>query len=266
MRYFITVIILFSLLFSLSLKSDSIKKISDIALPNDYRRVAVKRGSFKGYLRNLSLYEKGTEVLLFDGSLKGNQSAHYAVIRMSIGRRNLQQCADAVMRLRAEYFFKKRQYHKIVFNFTSGHAIPFVKWARGYRVRIKGNRVYWIHGGRRGYTRKNLMAYLRIIYSYAGTLSLEREMRRQPMDRMKIGDVFIKGGSPGHAVIVVDMAYHKFTGKKIFMLAQSYMPAQNIHVLKNPLNRRLSPWYKLDFRGKLYTPEWTFEKKHLRRF
>lgn len=31
-------------------------------------------------------------------------------------------------------------------------------------------------------------------------------MKLQSLDKMKIGDVFIKGGSPGHAVIIVDMA------------------------------------------------------------
>jgi len=35
---------------------------------------------------------------------------------------------------------------------------------------------------------------------------------------MNIGDVFIVGGSPGHAVIVVDMAVNS-DGEKIFLLA-----------------------------------------------
>ena len=45
------------------------------------------------------------------------------------------------------------------------------------------------------------------------------------LSEMQIGDVFIRGGSPGHCVIVVDMAVHQETGEKLFMLAQSYMPA-----------------------------------------
>lgn len=83
---------------------------------------------------------------------------------------------------------------------------------------------------------------------------------------MQPGDVFIKGGSPGHAVIVVDMATDVKTGKKMFMLAQSYMPAQEIQVLKNPNNSLLSPWYSLDFGDNLETPEWDFTSKELKRF
>ena len=80
--------------------------------------------------------------------------------------------------------------------------------------------------------------------------------------------MFIKGGSPGHAVIVVDVAIYPQTGKKVFLLAQSYMLAQQTHILVNPANRGLSPWYELsdNDEGKLYTPEWVFEKKDLKRF
>ena len=89
-----------------------------------------------------------------------------------------------------------------------------------------------------------------------------------PYTSLQPGDVFIKGGSPGHAVIVVDVAIYTQTGKKVFLLAQSYMPAQQIHILVNPANRGLSPWYELsdNDEGKLYTPEWVFEKKDLKRF
>jgi hypothetical protein len=83
---------------------------------------------------------------------------------------------------------------------------------------------------------------------------------------MKGGDVFIKGGSPGHAVLVVDMACDPRTGRKIFLLAQSYMPAQDIHILKNPKDAKLSPWYDVEFGTILYTPEWVFAWSELKRF
>ena len=86
------------------------------------------------------------------------------------------------------------------------------------------------------------------------------------LQKIQSGDVFIKGGFPGHAMIVVDVAVNK-EGKKIFMLAQSYMPAQEIHVLKNPMDNDLSPWYELKTDNSLiYTPEWTFAPNQLRRW
>ena len=82
---------------------------------------------------------------------------------------------------------------------------------------------------------------------------------------MQIGDVFIKGGSPGHAVIVVDMAKSS-TGETLFLLAQSYMPAQEIQILVNPVNDDLSPWYSTKYLDYLQTPEWGFEIDELMRF
>jgi hypothetical protein len=86
------------------------------------------------------------------------------------------------------------------------------------------------------------------------------------IQKMEIGHVFIQKGVPfGHAVVVVDMAENPTTGQKVYLLAQSYMPAQEIQVLVNPNNATLSPWYELKNES-LQTPEWDFKPTDLRRF
>lgn len=107
---------------------------------------------------------------------------------------------------------------------------------------------------------------MEIIFTYAGTYSLSKELIPVNMNDLKIGDVFIQGGFPGHAVIVVDMAVNPKNNDKIFLLAQSYMPAQELQILKNPNDENLSPWYSVDFSGELITPEWKFLKSDLKRF
>ena len=71
--------------------------------------------------------------MLYNGSPKGNQSAHAAVFNVDVGNQDLQQCADAVMRLRAEYLFGKGRYEEIHFNFTNGFNADYVKYAEGNR-------------------------------------------------------------------------------------------------------------------------------------
>ena len=78
--------------------------------------------------------------------------------------------------------------------------------------------------------------------------------------------MFIRGGFPGHAVLIVDMAEHEERGDKLFLIVQSYMPAQDIHILVNPADAQLSPWYSIDFGDVLVTPEWNFDAGELRRF
>jgi len=236
--------------------------------PRGYQRVPVAKDSFAEWLRGLPLKAGCPPVYLYNGKKKGNQSVHAAVFDIDVGKQDLQQCVDAVIRLRAEYLYQRKEYAKIHFNFTSGDRASFTKWAAGCRAVVRGNRVSWKKSAAADSSYRSFRKYLDLVFTYAGTASLCNEMRRVPCREMQIGDVFIRGAAPGygHAVIVVDMAADPRTGKKIFLLAQSYTPAQDIHLLVNPSDPRLSPWYALDFGDKLYTPEWTFTAKELSRF
>ena len=234
--------------------------------PESYTRVEALPTSFAHYLRHLPLKPHRAPVLLHNGTSKRNQSVHAAVLNLDVGTRDLQQCADAVMRLRAEYLFAQGRLNDIHFNFTSGFHADFSRWAKGERIRIQGNAASWYAGAASDASHKSLRQFLDVVYSYAGTRSLEKELKPVPIADVQAGDVFIHGGSPGHAVIVMDVAVNA-GGEKIFLLAQSYMPAQDIHVLVNPSNADLSPWYAVREIGDvLETPEWEFSVRELRRF
>ena len=233
------------------------------ALPNGYSRT--KGDSFASFLRSFPLKENGSKVYLYNGEEKYNQGVAAAVLDIDVGKKDLQQCADGVMRLRAEYLYKTKQYDKIHFNFTNGFNAEYSQWRQGFRIKINGNKTSWYKAGEADNSIATFKKYLEIIFSYAGTLSLSRELKSIPLSDIQPGDVFVYGGSPGHAVIVMDVAKNT-AGKKIFMIAQSYMPAQNIHVLVNTNDENISPWYDLSESDKLYSPEWTFEKTELKRF
>jgi len=236
-------------------------------LPKGFQRVAVVQNSFGEYLRTLPLKPNGYKVHLYDGTLKAADNVYDAVIDMEIGTRDLQQCADAIMRLRAEYLFKHKRFSEIHFKFTNGDNAQWLKYAEGYRFEIKDKKYVWSKNSQPDNSYKSFRKYLDLVFTYAGTLSLAKELVPvKSLNDIELGDVFIFGGSPGHAVIVVDVAVNQTTGEKLFLLAQSYMPAQEIQVLKNPNNEALSPWYSVKVENMLVTPEWTFEKTELKRF
>ena len=233
--------------------------------PKGYERTNTTPGSFARYLQLQGLKPYASKVLLYDGSVKGS-NVHEAVLGIDVGKRDLQQCADAIMRLRAEYLFGKQEYSKIHFNFTNGFVASYDKWAHGYRIKVSGNKVSWYKTGDSSYSYASFRKYMDMVFMYAGTLSLAKELKSINASSVQTGDVLIYGGSPGHAVIVVDMAKDA-SGKKLFMIAQSYMPAQEIHVLKNMNNSGISPWYELETAATVIrTPEWTFEKNSWKRF
>lgn len=231
--------------------------------PTGFERNNVDVSSFAYYLRNLPLKKAGALVKYYDGDLKGNYNVYEAVVNLEIGKRNLHQCADAVMRLKAEYLWSTGQYDQIHFNFTNGFRVDYSEWMKGKRMVVKGNKTYWINGAARTNNYQSFWKYMELIFNYSGTLSLDRELNSKSVKDLKIGDVFILGGSPGHAIIVADVVVNPSTGEKRFLLAQSYMPAQETQILKNP-NDDNSPWYSDNFGEVLNTPEWSFYANQLK--
>jgi len=215
--------------------------IGDIPVPSGYTRMAAVAGSFAGWLRSVPL-KKNKTVYYYNGSLKPNQSAQYAVLEISVGTKDLQQCADAVMRLRAEYLYAEKRYTDIAFIDFSG------KWYN------------WLGGA----NRPGFDNYLQNVFGWCGSASLEKQLKPvTDFNNIKAGDVLVKGGFPGHAMTVVDVAKND-TGKKVYMLVQGYQPAQDLHVVVNLLNNKLSPWYEVNEMDDIITPEWRFVKKNLK--
>lgn len=243
-----------------------LQQVKNIPPPKGFERMSQTANSFGSFLNNIKL-KKDKTVYLFDGRKKSNQTVQYVVLDVSVGERDLQQCADAVMRLRGEYLFAQKMYDKIAFHAVEGQLMRFVDWANGNHNLLKNKDVSQKLKPKADVSYANFLKYMNFVFAYASTLSLERELGSlSKISEIQAGDVFIKGGAPGHAIIVMDVARNKTTGKKAFLLAQSYMPAQDIHILKNPNNGALSPWYDEDFGDILQTPEWDFAKKTLRRF
>jgi hypothetical protein len=238
-----------------------------IPVPVGWARVPLSPDSFGAWLRSLPLRPGRPPVRLHDGRLKSRTDVHHAVVDLDVGRRDLQQCADAVIRLRAEYLWWRSTPEAIGFRFTSGEIVPFSRWAAGERPIVRGERVRWTRSAAPDGSYSSFRRYLDTVFTYAGSASLEKELLRVPrVAEVEPGDVFIEGGFPGHAVLVLDVAVETATGRKAFLLGQSYMPAQEFHVLRNAAGPDHGPWYDADFGERLVTPEWTFRADHLRRF
>lgn len=237
------------------------RRVLDIPMPKKYTRVSLDTNSFADWLRHLPLKPTGTAVYYHTGDKKYGQR-HYAVVDIDTGTKDIQQCADAVMRLKAEYHYSQGEHRKIKFKFISGFTADFGRWSEGYRIRLKNNNFSWRKKARPSTDYNTFKLYLETVFIYANSYSLTKTTRKIKINDIQIGDIFLKGGFPGHAVIIVDMAMQGTN--KIFLIAQSYMPAQDIHILKVP--GKNSPWHSADFGKKFITSDWVFAKQALRRF
>jgi len=225
-------------------------------VPTGYHQVKAEPGTFAAYLQSLPLKPAGTQTKTYRGTVAATDVYTAAVVDISVGNEDLQQCADAVMRLRGEYLYHQKKYDAICFNFVSGFKCDYVHYANGYRYR-NGR---WVLLAKKDYGYPAFMHYMNLVFSYAGTLSLDKQLHKiTNPDDLKAGDIFIHGGSPGHCFIVMDVVEND-QHKKQFLLAQSYMPAQNIQLLQYR-----SPWFSMDKHSDILYGE-LIDKAYLKRF
>jgi hypothetical protein len=231
--------------------------LARFGMPVGFHQHITAGNSFGSWLIHLPLKAKGTPTKTYKSDIARTDAYTAAVVDMSIGSQDLQQCADAVMRLRAEYLYHQKQYYAIAFNFTSGFKCDYVHYANGYRYANDK----WVKEAAKDYSYPTFMRYMNLIFSYAGTISLEKELVKVNNGRdMRPGDVFIHGGSPGHCFIVLDVVENTAREKK-FLLAQSFMPAQNIQVLQQSSDA----WFSLQQPANIPYGE-LVNLKYLRRF
>ena len=215
---------------------------SSFELPYNYERVI--NDSYHDWIINQNII-LDEPVYYYNGYIKAGLNRTYvAKFNYEIGTLDLHQCADATIYLHAKYYWDRNQVSKIKYHFTNGMLYSYEDFLKGIRPVVKGNESKLVQSipPEMFYqnTLLNLRKYLRIIWSYAGTLSLEYyDTEFVGWDGPYPGDMFLRGGSPGHVVNVVDIV-SKGRDRK-YILSQSWMPAQEHEILLNPKDN--SVWF-----------------------
>lgn len=243
---------------------ETINTIREIPLPQEFSHIYGNDILYSNALLDIPVRKDNT-VFLFNGKKKNNQQAHYTVLDIAIGKKNLLQCADAAIKLRADFLYRQKRYKEINFISTSGDSISFADWQKGKRWKEKAGHLVAVNHISQGF-QSTYQEFMEFVYSYCGTYSLSRQLQPvESIDSIQPGDIFIRGGFPGHAVTVVSVAKNKM-GEKCFLLVQGFMPAQDIHLLKNPGDSVLNPWYQIEKNEVISTPEWIFQTSDLKRW
>ncbi len=248
------------------INEDSLTIQSRVNVPSGYHRVDYSKGSFEDYLRNYRLKAFGSKIINYDDTAYFWQGGHIGILEIPVPSNGLQQCADALIRIRSEYLWDNHRKNEIGFNFTSGDYCSWIKYAEGFRPNINGNKVSFVKSASMDSSEDNFYRYLNLIYMYSGTLSLYNELPKiNDAKDLKIGDMLIKGGSPGHIVMICDEAVDA-NGDKIYLLFQGNTPAQSVHLVKNLEDSEISPWYHLEKDAVIPVSNYTFYDSKFVRF
>jgi hypothetical protein len=203
----------------------------------------------------LRLAPASEPVLTYDG----RPTHHLArVIELPLVPGDLQQCADSALRVRAEW--QRAQGLPVTMFATSGDPMPWSRWQAGERFTAAGNKLVWRGGGAKGDTDESWERYLAAAFTYAGTLSLQH-YETTPTTDPRPGDVLVVGGSPGHAVLILEVAKSP-DGPTWLLIGEGYMPAQSFHVELGPEDG----WWRWDPVDGLRLSHWHLPGSSLRRF
>jgi hypothetical protein len=217
----------------------------------------VAKGSFASFLRTLPLLPPGTPVVDYRGAPLYEGGHHpniAAVVDLDVGRADLQQCADSILRLDAEWRYGRGE-RNLSYKAASGAALPYARYLAGDRAVTNGK---GIELARRAAPRSDdheaFRSYLDDVFAWANTASLERDAARVAPSDLRGGDFFVMSGTPfGHAVLVLDVA-RDASGRRALLLGQGYMPAQSFHVLRSA---ETETWFVLDSDAtEIKTPFW----------
>lgn len=245
-----------------------IRSLSEaVAPPPGYRRVALDEPSFGAYLRGLPLRDASAPVRAYDGALlrEAGDARVLAVAELDVSPLDVQQCADSVIRLHAEWHWSRGEKNRIGYHFLSGDFATYARYAAGERPQVNGNRVKWAASAAPSDDRKTFRRYLDMVFNYASTISLAQRTAKIEKAEIAPGDFFVLPGGPGHAILILDVATTE-DGRRVALLGQGFMPAQDFHVLRSG-ERDVSPWFSLEGEA-VDTPFWPepFPWTSLRRF
>ena len=226
-----------------------------IAPPPGFHRAEEAEGTFGAWLRHLPLRAPRAPVLSFAGAVlrDANDPRIAAVAELDVGAADLQQCADSVIRLHAEWQWSKGAHDDIGYHFLSGDLATYRMYSAGQRPVVDGRKVVWRATAKASDGHASFRSYLDVVFNYASTISLAQHTDAVEKRAIAAGDFFILPGGPGHAVLVLDIATSA-EGKRVALLGQGYMPAQDFQVL-GAQSDATGPWFSLDD-SSVDTPFW----------
>lgn len=236
--------------------------------PRGFEREAAAPNSYQDYLRGLPLRTDRTDVLRFDGAPVSMPSA--AIIPLDLGKRDLHQCADSVIRLYAEHLWSIGKAEEARFHYTSGDLAAWKDWRSGKVLRVKGSKVEQVKTKAAPNTYQAYRSWQDQVFMYASTRSMSRDSARvTASSELRAGDFFLQSGSPGHVVVLLDIARAP-DGRRAALIGQGFLPAREVHVISGQGARVLDGvWYLLPDAShpELDTPTWRpFSMKDAWRF
>ena len=198
------------------------------AYPPPSGAVQVQGDAFSQWLQALPLRPIDSAIRTYDGRRVRHDGR---AVEFPLVRGDLQQCADSAIRLRAEWVRQSGgDLDTLSFYSTSGDPLPWRRFSAGEQPFVQNERIAW---RRVDPENQSWDKWLGAVFTWAGTRSLAA-YETVPATTPRPGDLLVSPGSPGHAVVILDVARDRQRDKTFLLVGEGFMPAQDFHVENGP--------------------------------
>ena len=230
-----------------------------------FTQFAAEPESWCEWLRLLPLAAPGTPVKNYRGEIvvPGDDEHLAAVVAIDIGNQDIQQSADVVLRLFAEWRWFVGDLLMLYLS-DAKLELPLEKWRAGERLVSAGKQQKWVaqEPPQSKLDHAAFRAYLDSVFSSSDFRALIAESVAITPESLAPGAFFLHEGHPSEVVVVLDVATSR-SGERAMILMQALNPAESIHVLRPT---RDSVWFPVHTNQPLQLPRTRpFSWKELRR-
>jgi hypothetical protein len=189
----------------------------------------IQGDAFANWLQALPLKDEDAAIRTYSGR---RVSHNGRPVDFPLVRGDLQQCADSAIRLRAEWIRASGgDLTSLSYFATSGDPLPWSRYKGGEQPFVRSDRIAWRPVDP---ATQSWEGWLQAVFTWAGTRSLAAYETLPVTGEPKPGHLLVSPGSPGHAVVILDVA-KGLHGEGIFLLiGEGFMPAQDFHVEHGP--------------------------------
>ncbi|MDD5091698.1 MAG: DUF4846 domain-containing protein [Candidatus Wallbacteria bacterium] len=227
--------------------------------PFPHLRTNQAQGSFGEWLRSFPVQKKTvTPAMLLRPDVMDHCHSFLDLDYPDLPR---QKGIALAVRLWAEYLYARGENWDIEFWFRTGERIDFNLWLSGMRPYFVGDKLKWRDCDFKDSSYDSFRRYMGFFFECASTGFMTVKMRRlRDSEVLQPGDVYFSGEWSGHAVVIMDTAVHRTTGKMIFLLGQGLPPEKQYHLIENVRDQELSPWFA-EVNGEVLTPQVVFKRE-----
>ncbi|MBN2193282.1 MAG: hypothetical protein JW751_10740 [Polyangiaceae bacterium] len=226
---------------------------SAIPTPPGWERIAVPPQSFSAWLRDLPLAAPGTPVKNWRGDevYPGNEEYVQAVVAIDVGKGDLQQSSDVILRLHAEWQWWQGK-RDMTYLAATKDSMSYADYCSGKRPLAQGPHIYWVkqRDPNDPNDRGAFRDFLDVVFMWANSTAVRMQSEVVAPADLAPGDFFLQRDKSGHAVVILDVVA-KPSGDRLALLGQALTPAMNIHVLRPG---RGTAWFSLRPTEPLLTP------------